>query len=171
MTGNVSPVIVVMGVSGSGKTTVGRILATRLDGVFIDADDLHDPSSVAKMAAGTPLTDEDRGPWLDRVGAAAEAVAETGNLAVVACSALRRTYRDRIRAVVSGPVSFVELDGTPQVLTERMSSRAGHFMPAALLTSQLSTLESLAAEETGGRVSIDAAPEAIVGTIIDTVLT
>lgn len=156
-----------MGVSGSGKTTVGRALAAHVDGVFIDADDLHDPTSVAKMAAGTPLTDEDRAPWLDRVGAAVDAVVEAGNVAVVACSALRRIYRDRIRAGVDATVSFVELDVTPELLSERMASRAGHFMPPALLASQLATLEPLADDELGAQVSIDTTPEAIVATILN----
>lgn len=153
--------IVVMGPSGSGKSVVGAVLATRLDLPFVDADDLHPDANVAKMAAGTPLTDEDRWPWLDIV---AETLREAAGGAVVACSALARRYRDRIRAGAPDAV-FVELEVTPEELARRMSSRE-HFMPASLLASQLAALEPLGDDERGvvvanDRPPVDVADEAI----------
>jgi gluconokinase len=127
--------VVVMGVSGSGKTTVGQALAERLSLPFTDGDDLHPEANVAKMAAGIPLTDDDRWPWLDAVGAALAHGAQ-----VVACSALRRAYRDRLRAAAPG-IALVLLDAPRDVLAARLTDRPGHFMPPALLDSQLQTLE------------------------------
>lgn len=129
--------VVVMGVSGCGKTSVGQALAARLGIGFVDADDLHPPGNVAKMRAGLSLTDADRGPWLDRV---ADRLRHDGPV-VVACSALRRMYRDRIRAGAGGPVIFVHLDGEREVIAARMTARQGHFMPPSLLDSQFATLE------------------------------
>lgn len=129
--------IVVMGVAGSGKSAVGAALAQALGHGFCDVDGLHPAANVAKMAAGTPLTDADRWPWLDRV--AAELAARPP--LVMACSALRRAYRDRIRAGAGGPVLFIHLTGPRQVIAERLAARKGHFMPPALLDSQLATLE------------------------------
>lgn len=123
-----------MGVSGSGKTTVGAALAAALGARFNDADSLHPPANVAKMAAGIPLTDDDRRPWLDAVGA----VLAAGHV-VVACSALRREYRDRLRAAAPG-VRVLYLHGSPEVLAERMARRE-HFMPVMMLDSQLDVLE------------------------------
>jgi gluconokinase len=130
-----------MGVSGSGKTTVGVALAARLGLRFVDADELHPAANVEKMAAGIPLTDEDRWPWLDAVGA----VLATGDV-VVACSALRRVYRDRLRDAAPGLI-LVYLHGDRELLAERMGHRPGHFMPASLLDSQLATLEPPADDE------------------------
>jgi len=130
-----------MGVSGSGKTTVGRALAARLGLPFTDGDDLHPRANVEKMAAGIPLTDEDRAPWLDAVGD----VLAAGD-AVVACSALRRTYRDRLRTAAPD-LALVFLHGDPELLVSRLRGRAGHFMPASLLDSQLATLEPPSADE------------------------
>jgi gluconokinase len=127
--------VVVMGVSGSGKTTVGMSLAARLGLRFSDADDLHPPSNLAKLSAGIPLTDDDRWPWLDAVGG----VLADGEV-VVACSALRRTYRDRLR-VAAPDLRLVSLHGSRSLLAERMGHR-DHFMPVALLDSQLATLEA-----------------------------
>jgi gluconokinase len=141
--------VVVMGVSGAGKSTIGAALADRVGAVFRDADDLHPAANIAKMTAGIPLADEDRGPWLDAVGVALAGHAR----AVVACSALRRIYRDRLRSTVPGAV-FVHLDGDLDDLTARMGSREGHFMPVTLLASQLALLEPLEADELGGTVSI-----------------
>jgi gluconokinase len=128
--------IVVMGVSGSGKSTVGRRLAGALDAEFVDGDDLHSDAARAKMAAGHALTDEDRWPWLDRVG---------GTLAqgrkVVACSALKRAYRDRIRAAAGPGLRFVYLEATPEAMRRRVAARKGHYMPASLVDSQFSALE------------------------------
>ncbi|WP_248145774.1 gluconokinase [Microbacterium aoyamense] len=144
--------IVVMGVSGSGKSTVAAALAAALDGVYIDADDLHPAANVAKMAAGVPLTDEDRMPWLRLVGAAL--AQDHGGVVVVACSALRRSYRDALRNAASG-VFFVHLDLDPAALSTRLAQRTDHFMPASLLASQLATLEPLEPDEEG--IVIDAA--------------
>ena len=133
-------VVVVMGVCGSGKTTVGRLIAQRMDWVFLEGDDLHPEANRLKMAAGTPLTDEDRWPWLDRIARAIRRAGGEGRSMVVACSALRRTYRDRLREC-GGDVRFLHLTGTPALLRTRMALREGHFMPAGLLDSQLATLE------------------------------
>ncbi len=140
------PLIVVMGVSGSGKSTVGAALAASLGIPFADADDLHPEANVERMAAGHPLTDEDRWPWLALVGEALAAASGTG--LVMACSALRRAYRDAIRA--SAPdAMFVHLDPPRALLEERMRVRTGHYMPASLLESQLATLEQLEPHERG----------------------
>ncbi|MFE5411129.1 gluconokinase [Microbacterium sp. NPDC056569] len=158
----VAPVrVLVMGVSGSGKSTVGRALAERLGGVFIDADDLHDPAARAKMAGGTPLTDEDRWPWLARVAVAMNAAAVASPAVVVACSALRKTYRDAIRGASEGPVVTVHLDLDRESLHARMTARE-HFMPATLLDSQRSTLESLGLDEVGIQIDASMSIDAIV---------
>ncbi len=135
--------IVVMGVSGAGKSTVGPLLAAALGLPFADGDAFHPPPNLAKMAAGTPLTDADRWPWLAAI-AAWLAAQERG--AVVACSALRRAYRDRLRAGAPG-VRFVHLAGDRALIAARQAARPGHFMPASLLESQFATLEPPAAEE------------------------
>ena len=127
--------VVVMGVSGSGKTTVGAALADAFGLRFVDGDALHPAANVAKMAAGIPLDDADRAPWLDAIGA----VLAAGPV-VVACSALKRAYRDRLRAAAPG-LQLVFLDGDRALLASRMTARPGHFMPASLLDSQLATLE------------------------------
>ncbi|MCT9820584.1 gluconokinase, GntK/IdnK-type [Microbacterium sp. W1N] len=151
--------IVVMGPSGSGKSLVGAALAARLRSPFVDGDDLHPRANVAKMSAGTPLTDDDRAPWLAAV--AATLARETSM--VVACSALRRRYRDSIRAGVGG-VIFVELVVAEAQLRTRMRRRE-HFMPPSLLSSQLSLLEPLATDEVGVRVANDADLESVVSRI------
>ncbi|MDP9604042.1 UNVERIFIED_ORG: carbohydrate kinase (thermoresistant glucokinase family) [Variovorax paradoxus] len=132
--------VVVMGVSGTGKSSVAAGLAQLLGIPWIDGDDLHAPEAVARMRAGLPLADEDRWPWLDRVGAnLADRTAAPRGVAV-ACSALRRAYRDRLRAASPG-LRFVFLDGPPALVRQRMEQRTGHYMPATLLDSQLATLE------------------------------
>jgi carbohydrate kinase (thermoresistant glucokinase family) len=146
------PHVVVMGVSGCGKSTVGALLAGTLGVPFADADDLHPPRNIAKMSAGQPLTDDDRRPWLARVGA--ELAGASGGM-VVACSALRRRYRDAIREAAPGTV-FVHLDAPRGRLAERMAARLDHFMPASLLDSQLATLEPLESDERG--FSLDGTP-------------
>ncbi len=148
-----------MGPSGSGKSLVGAALAARLRGRFVDGDDLHPPANIAKMRAGTPLEDEDRMPWLAAVGHALAA----GDEIVVACSALRRSYRDAIRATASD-VWFVELVVQTGELRKRVSTR-DHFMPSALLDSQMATLEPLAADESGVRVANDAGLDEVVARI------
>ncbi|QHQ35273.1 gluconokinase [Algicella marina] len=130
--------IVVMGVAGSGKSSVGSALASLLGARFIDADDLHPPANVVKMSGGTPLTDEDRWPWLEKVGSA---LLRDQGTCIVACSALRRIYRDCIRDVAGEDVLFVFLSGERRVIERRMQDRSDHFMPASLLESQFEALE------------------------------
>jgi len=156
--------IVVMGVAGCGKSTVGAALAATAGIRFLDGDTLHSPSNVAKMAAGIPLVDADRWPWLDAVGAALAEAAEPG--IVVACSALKRAYRDRLRAAAPGIV-FVHLDGDAELLEQRLRARTEHFMPATMLASQLATLERLTADEPGVVVAIDQDVETIVAGAMD----
>ena len=129
--------IVIMGVSGCGKSTVGAALGAALGIPYRDGDDLHPAANVEKMRAGVPLSDEDRWPWLDRV---AEVLREDAPV-IVGCSALRRVYRDRIRAGGGGPVQFVHLVGSRNVIAARMAARTGHYMPTTLLDSQFATLE------------------------------
>ncbi|GAA3652734.1 gluconokinase [Streptomyces chitinivorans] len=154
----VSPLVVVMGVSGSGKTTVGTALAERLGVPYAEADDFHPPENVAKMASGVPLTDTDRTPWLDAIAAWLKAQGADGG--VVTCSALKRVYRDRLRRAAPD-VFFLHLDGSPELIGERLSGRTGHFMPSALLKSQFETLEALDADEAGAVVPIDGTPDEV----------
>ena len=147
------PLVVVMGVSGSGKTTVGIELAALLGVPFVDADDLHPAANVAKMAAGHPLHDLDREPWLRLVG---EQLGQAPAGLVVACSALKRSYRETLLAAAPG-LRFLYLSADPALLVERMSQRTGHFMPATLLDSQLATLEPLATDEPGVTLELDPA--------------
>jgi len=133
-------IVVVMGVSGSGKTVVGQALAKDLGWPFFDADNFHPKENVAKMAAGTPLTDADRWPWLDRLAAEMKALEERGVSAVLACSALRQAYRDRIS--LAGNVRYVHLSGDHDTIAARLAARKNHYMPPTLLASQLATLEA-----------------------------
>ena len=149
-----TPVHGVMGVSGSGKSTIGALLARDLGVPFTDADDLHPMANIEKMASGVPLDDDDRRPWLEVVGATLAAAADRGTGLVIACSSLKRNYRDTILA--SAPqVRFVHLHGSRDVLAARTEGRTGHFMPTSLLDSQLATLEALGADEPGIVVDID----------------
>ena len=148
------PLVVVMGVAGAGKSAVGEALAARLGVPFVDGDALHPASNIAKMASGRPLVDDDRWPWLEAVGDALRADRDTG--IVVACSALKVVYRDAIRRIAPSTL-FVHLHGAPALLADRIGARAGHFMPPALLESQLADLEPLRADEVG--TTIDVAPE------------
>jgi gluconokinase len=161
---SVKPAIVLMGVSGSGKTTIGETLAPRLGLPFRDADEFHPPANVAKMASGVPLNDDDRWPWLDAIGAAIHAAGNRG--IVVTCSALKHVYRDRIRAAAGLPVHFVHLDVSRATLTKRLASRRGHFFPPSLLDSQLATLEPPTPDEKAIVVSaegpVDEVTEAIL---------
>jgi len=147
--------IVVMGVSGSGKSTVGQALADALGRTFVDGDGLHSAENRAKMASGVPLTDEDRWPWLDAVGGVLASYDDQGKHPIVACSALRRAYRDRLRSVAPDIV-FVHLHGSAALLTSRVGPRKHEYMPASLLASQLDTLEPLGPDERG--VVVDIAP-------------
>lgn len=157
------PLVVVMGVSGSGKTTVGQALADRLGLEYADADAFHSEASVAKMASGHPLDDDDRAPWLESVGAWLARHSDDG--AVVGCSALRRRYRDVLRDAAPDLV-FLHLSGDPAVLTERVTNRPGHFMPASLMTSQLTTLEPLEADERGIVLNLSAPVDDLVDSFI-----
>lgn len=141
-----APLVVVMGVSGCGKTTLGRLLAQRLRAEFLEGDDLHPPRNVDRMAAGIPLTDDDRRDWLLAIAQQlADARAAQHGL-VVSCSALKRSYRDVLRAA-SADLAFVHLDASPALLEARLRGRTDHFMPASLLASQLQTLEPPGATE------------------------
>ena len=151
--------IVVMGVSGSGKSTVGAALAQRLRVPFADADDFHPPANIAKMTAGHALDDDDRYPWLEALGAwLAERCAGGG---VMSCSALKRIYRDQLRRHCE-ELEFLHLSGTPEIIAKRQASRPGHFMPASLLVSQFNTLEPLGADERGVVIDVDQSIDAIV---------
>ena len=150
--------IVVMGVAGSGKTTVGAALAAELGHAFIDGDDLHPKANVEKMTRGEPLNDADRAPWLDAVGAALGDRAP----ALIACSALKRAYRARIAAAAGAPVIFVYLDGSKELIGARMAARVGHFMPPALLDSQFAALEPPGADEGALIIGIDGCADAVL---------
>jgi len=140
------PVVVVMGVSASGKSTLGAALAQRLGWAFQEGDDLHPAANVARMAAGQPLDDADRAPWLDRVADWIAQRSAAGEGGVITCSALKRAYRDRLRAA-RADLAFVLPDPPEAVLRARIAGRRGHFMPPSLLDSQLRTLERPAADE------------------------
>jgi len=157
--------IVVMGVSGSGKSTVGKALADALGRTFVDGDGLHSPENRAKMASGLPLTDEDRWPWLDSVAGVLASYDDQGRHPVVACSALRRVYRDRLRSGTPDIV-FVHLHGSPALLASRLGPRKHEYMPASLLASQLDTLEPLAADERGVAVDIAPAPAEVTASAL-----
>ena len=154
--------IIVMGVSGAGKTSVAQLLAQRLGCAFVEGDRLHPDANVEKMAKGIPLTDEDRWPWLDLVGGELAAARARGESVVVTCSALKKVYRERLREASGGSLNFVFLAGAVDVLEKRMGERKGHFMPVSLLHSQLATLESPVNEEGVVTVDIDASLETIV---------
>jgi gluconokinase len=139
--------VIVMGVSGSGKSTLGALLAEALGSPFLEGDRYHDAAAVEKMRSGHPLDDADRWPWLDRVGAAVGATVREDGIAVAACSALRRPYRDRLIDAIAEPARFILLDTSPAELQRRMAARQGHYMPPSLLDSQIATLERPAVDE------------------------
>ena len=154
--------VVVMGVSGCGKTSVAEGLAASLGAAFIEGDSLHPAVNVDKMSHGIALTDEDRWPWLDTVGRAmADVLAGNGSV-VVSCSALKKAYRDRLRSSAGGTLAFVFLKGSRELLMSRMAAREGHFMPVSLLDSQLATLEDPSGEPGVVTVDIGASIEEIV---------
>ncbi|BBZ04548.1 gluconokinase [Mycolicibacterium chitae] len=150
--------IVVMGVSGSGKSVVGAALAQRLRVPFGDADDFHPEANIAKMSAGHPLDDDDRYPWLERIG---QWLADHGDGGVVGCSALKRKYRDQLRSHHPETV-FLHLTGSIELIGRRQASRPGHFMPASLLQSQFDTLENLGDDEQGIEIDVDQSIDSIV---------
>jgi len=158
-------VLVVMGVSGSGKTTIALPLAARLGWPFLEGDDLHPAANVAKMHSGRPLDDSDRWPWLDAIAAWIDARISAGEPGVVTCSALKRAYRDRLLGVRKG-VRLVFLHADRDLLAERLARRTGHFMPPSLLDSQLATLEPPEPGENAIVVDISLPPEQVIATLI-----
>ncbi len=162
---NKPPVVVVMGVSGSGKSTVGEDLAKRLHAAYQEGDSLHPEANVDKMSHGIPLTDADRRPWLHAIAAVIDGWLERGEAGVVTCSALKRAYRE----ILIGPrqgVALVYLQGSHTLIGQRMAARHGHFMPTALLDSQFATLEPPGRDESPIIVPVDATPDDIVDTIL-----
>jgi len=161
-----SMVILMMGVSGCGKTTIGRLVARALELPFVDGDDLHPETNISKMKKGLPLTDGDRGPWLKRVAAEMARLAERGG-GVVACSALKESYRNVLFGNASFPVLLVYLKGTPDTLHRRLSKRVEHFMPPELLDSQLETLEE---PDAALALSIELSPHELCRRIVNQAL-
>jgi gluconokinase len=158
--------VVVMGVTGVGKSTVAAKLGERLNRMYAEADAFHPRASIEKMAAGIPLSDSDRWPWLRRLRDWLSRQGAAGHDTVLSCSALRRSYRDLLREA-NGRVRFIHLAGDPRLVAERVAQRSDHFMPPRLLASQYRTLEPLADGEDGITVSIEATPEEITHQIID----
>lgn len=154
--------VVVMGVSGSGKTSIGEAIAIAFATDYVEGDALHPAENIAKMSAGIPLTDEDRWPWLDAVGKALSEGSASGHAIVVSCSALKKVYRNRLRQAAGGRLAFVYLTGSRAVLESRMGHRTGHFMPTSLLDSQFKTLEPPTDEDLIVTVDIDAPLETVV---------
>lgn len=156
--------IVVMGVSGSGKSTVGAALAQRLRVPFADADDFHPPANIEKMSAGHALNDDDRYPWLQAIG---KWLAQHPEGGVMSCSALKRTYRDQLRQHCPD-IEFLHLQGSIETIGRRQASRPGHFMPATLLESQFKTLEPLEPDERGVAIDVDQSIDAIIENYVAT---
>jgi gluconokinase len=154
---SMNDIIIVMGVSGSGKTTVAQGIATAMGWEFAEGDEFHPEASVAKMASGHPLIDEDRWPWLQAIGAWIDDHNRSGSSAVITCSALRRVYRDLLREGRPN-VRFCHVMADPALIDERVQHREGHYMPASLLPSQLATLENLETDEPGLTVSAAGEP-------------
>ncbi len=157
---------VMMGVCGSGKSLIGAMLARKLDIEFVEGDGLHAPDNVKRMAAGMPLTDDDRRGWLIAIAAQLREAKRAGVGLVVSCSALKRSYRDLLRSRVEADVRFVYLAGSRALLAERLAQRRGHFMPPALLESQLSILEAPSPDERAWVCDISQAPDAIVADLV-----
>ena len=160
--------IVVMGVSGAGKSTVGRLMAARLDCPFRDADSFHPKANIEKMSRGEPLTDQDRWPWLDAIAAWIAEHRAAGTTCVVTCSALKRVYRDIVTDRQRDDVRLVYLKGGFDLIAARLAARTDHFMPPALLKSQFDALEEPRADERAITAEIDAAPEEIAGRVMET---
>ncbi len=158
-------ILVVMGVSGSGKSTVGAALAARLGWPFAEGDAFHSPEAVARMSAGEALGDADRWPWLARIGAWIDERLAEGESGVVACSALRRAYRDQLSRGRPN-LRFIHLAGSPALIAARLAGRSGHFMPARLLDSQFEALEPPESDEAAINVDLDAPLDVIVARVI-----
>ncbi|MFD1745473.1 gluconokinase [Rhizobium helianthi] len=156
--------MVLMGVAGSGKSTVGEALAKRLGATYYDGDDLHPQANIEKMSRGEPLTDEDRWPWLTKVG---ERLGEAGDTLIIGCSALKRIYRDHIREKAGATVVFIHLSGSRKVIESRMGARTGHFMPTSLLDSQFATLEVPGEDEHAVTADIDQSLDDVVREIVE----
>ncbi|WP_096451068.1 gluconokinase [Mesorhizobium sp. 113-1-2] len=154
--------MIIMGVAGSGKTTIGEALARAISATYVDGDQLHPEANIAKMSAGIPLVDADRWPWLARVG---ETLRPGTIPIIVGCSALKRAYRDFITEQTGAPVLFIYLDGSHELIFRRMRERTGHFMPTSLLDSQFATLEIPGKDENAISVVIDAPLQEIVADI------
>ncbi|MDO1585240.1 gluconokinase [Rhizobium oryzicola] len=155
--------MVLMGVAGSGKSTVGEALAQAITAVYLDGDDLHPAENIAKMSRGEPLTDEDRWPWLAKVG---QKLHDSTTVTIIGCSALKRIYRDKIREETGGPVTFIHLSGSRELIASRMGARTGHFMPTTLLDSQFAALEPPGADEDAVTVDIDQTLPSLTSDII-----
>jgi gluconokinase len=161
-----APILIVMGVSGAGKTTIGELVAKQLGWSFVDGDDLHPQANVDKMRSGVPLTDADRAPWLAAIGAWIDARDAAGEPGVVACSALKRAYRDGLLAG-RPQVRLVYLRGSQSEIADRLARRSGHFWPASLLASQFADLEEPAADEDAIVVDIGQTPEAVAKAVVE----
>lgn len=155
--------LLLMGVAGCGKSSVGAALATLLGATYIDGDDLHPPGNIEKMSRGLALNDDDRWPWLTLVG---QTLAEGEGRRIIGCSALKRAYRAHITQTTGAPVTFIHLAGTPDVIKARMNARRGHFMPPRLLASQFAALEPPETDENAIGVNIDRPLGAIVDDIV-----
>jgi gluconokinase len=155
--------LVLMGVAGSGKSSVGEALASQINATYFDGDNLHPQANIDKMSRGEPLNDDDRWPWLTLVG---EALARTDGTLIIGCSALKRIYRNHIRETANGAVIFVHLAGSREVITARMAARTGHFMPTTLLDSQFAALEPPADDEQAVTVDIDQSLDGVVQSIV-----
>ena len=154
-------IIIIMGVSGCGKTSVGAAMGGREGVPFLDGDDFHPAANVEKMRAVHPLNDDDRWPWLATLGKALRDTADIDGRVFAACSALKRSYREALREAANEPILFIHLDGSRELIAERMAARTGHYMPTGLLDSQLATLEPPAEDERAARISIDQTLDAI----------
>lgn len=154
-----------MGVAGAGKTVIGTRLAVALDVAFVEGDDYHPPANLALMRAGVALTDADRLPWLAALATLLAAARRDGQGLVIACSALKQSYRDLLRAA-DPDVRFIHLDGTPLLIAQRLAHRTGHYMPPSLLESQFATLEPPAADERAWTMNAEHTPDAIVNAIL-----
>ncbi len=157
--------VVVMGVEGSGKSTIARALSEKLDAEYLDADWFHSRENRETMARGHPLSDDDRWPWLRSVGERLREESDLGRRTVAACSALKRSYRDLLREYVAD-IFFVFLDGPQELVRSRIEGRAHHFMPASLLASQYETLEPLGSDERGVRIAIEQTPDEQIAEIV-----